>query len=342
MALILDTRRFAAVERADVVRQTIASTVVNVDIDFPAEGGPAAVYGSITDLGQVRICSVRSNATKVERTAALARDDLEPRIFLALQVAGFSLIVQGGREAVLGPGDLAFSESTSPYTLLDGDGIRQHFFSIPVAGLALPHDMIRQLAAVTLSPKHPVADLAVAYFGRIAARPDIFTRPGADAVGQPSIELVRALITTHLDASLVGKESLHATLQLRLLEYMRAHLADPGLNAAQIAAAHHISVRHLYNVLGESGILLGDWIRERRLEKCRDALARPAAEFSAISHLARQWGFRDVSSFGRSFRAAYGMSPREWRKAHAGRAQRQRPSLPGQEEEQRRICELRP
>jgi len=323
MALILDTRRFAADERADVVRQLIASAVVHVDIDFPAEGGPAAVYGSITDLGQVRVCSVRSNATKAERTPAQARDDMEPRIFLALQIAGSSLIVQGGREAVLRPGDLAFSESTSPYTVLDGDGIRQHFFSIPAASLALPHDMIRQLAAVTLSPKHPVADLAAAYFSRIAARPDIFACPGTDAVGRPSIHLVRALMTTHLVSSLGGTESLHATLQLRILEYMRAHLADPGLNAAQVAAAHHISVRHLYNVLGESGISLGDWIRERRLEKCRDALAHPADQAAAITHLARQWGFRDVSSFGRSFHAAYGMSPREWRKAHTGRAQLQ-------------------
>ena len=48
MALILDTRRFAAADRADVIRETIASTVVHVDIDFPAEGGPAAVYGMIT------------------------------------------------------------------------------------------------------------------------------------------------------------------------------------------------------------------------------------------------------------------------------------------------------
>ncbi len=313
MALILDTRHFAVADRADLVRETIASTVVHVDIDFPTEGGPAAVYGSITDLGRMRVCSVRSNATRVERTPTLARDDLEPRIFLAVQMAGSSLIVQNGREAVLRPGDLAFSDSTSPYTLLDGDGIRQHFFSIPIAGLALPRDAVTQLAAVTLSPGHPVADLAAAYFGRIAARPDIFTQPGAEAVGQPSVELVRALITTHLDASALGKEPLHATLQLRILEYMRAHLGDPDLAAAQIAAAHHISVRHLYNVLGEGGISLGDWIRARRLEECHNALTYPGGQSTPIATLARQWGFQDASSFGRNFRAAYGMSPRQWR-----------------------------
>jgi len=318
MALILDTRHFVPAERADVVRETIAETMVHVDIDFPAEGGPAAVYGTITDLGPVRVCSVRSNATKVERTPGLARDDLEPRIFLAVQMAGSSLIVQGGREAVLRPGDIAFSESTSPYTLLDSGGIRQHFFSIPTGSLALPHDMIRQLAAVTLSPGHPVADLAATYFGRIAARPDIFAQPGVDALGRPSIELVRALITTHLNASALGSESGHATLVLRVLEHIRAHLGDPDLNAAGIAAAHHISVRQLYHVLGDRDISLGDWIRTSRLEECRNALGDPAGRFTGIAELARRWGFRDPSSFGRSFRAEYGMSPREWRDTRPG------------------------
>jgi AraC-like DNA-binding protein len=78
------------------------------------------------------------------------------------------------------------------------------------------------------------------------------------------------------------------------------------------------SVRHLCNVLGEGGVSLGEWIRARRLEECRNALAHPAGQFIAITNLARQWGFRDASSFGRSFRAAYGMSPREWRDTHSG------------------------
>ena len=320
MALILDTRDFSPRDRADVVRETIASAVVHVDIDFPADRGPAAVYGAITDLGRVRVCSVRSNATKVERTPQFARDGQEPRIFLAVQMAGSSLIVQNGREAVLQPGDIAFSESTSPYSLLDTDGIRQHFFSIPISGLALPLDMVRRLAAVTLSPGHPVADLASAYFNRIAARPDIFTEPGADAVGQPSIELVRALITTHLDATTLVKEPQRATLRLQILEFMRAHLPDPQLHAAQIAAAHHISIRHLYNVLGEAGISLGDWIREHRLEECRNALTHSREQSISITRIAHQWGFRDLSSFGRSFRAAYGMSPREWRDMHQSEA----------------------
>jgi AraC-like DNA-binding protein len=271
------------------------------------------VWGAITDLGSVRVCAIRSNVAKAERTARLARDDLEPSIFLGLQTTGASLIVQDDREAVLRPGELVLYDSTVPYTWVDTGGLRKHLFRIPIERLALPRDLVRQVAAVTLSPGHPVADIAATYFQRIAARSDRFDQSAADAVSQPSIELVRALITTHLDASALAQEPLHATLQLRIMEYVRAHLSDPGLNAAEIAAEHHISVRHLYNVLARGGISLGDWIRTQRLEQSRQELARPEGERVTIAAVARRWGFTDPSTFGRLFRAAYGLSPSDWR-----------------------------
>lgn len=312
MTLVLDTRTVAAEVRGDLVRETIAATVVPVHIDFPAPSGPA-VRGAISDFGHLRVCSIRSNATKVERTPRLARDALTPSIFLGLQLEGSSLIVQDGREVVLDQGNLAFSISTSPYTLIDGSGVRQHFFSIPVAALALSHDAVRRLAAVSLSPGHPITDLTRAYLGRLAARPRSYSSVAAGAVGRPSVELVRALITTHLDAAALTTDSLDTTLQLRLVEYIRWHLHEPGLNAAQIAAAHHISVRHLYNVLAASNISLGDWIRGQRLEACRDELRRPASHHLTIAAIAHRWGFRDSSSFGRVFRSTYGLTPRAWR-----------------------------
>jgi helix-turn-helix protein len=78
-------------------------------------------------------------------------------------------------------------------------------------------------------------------------------------------------------------------------------------------SGHHISVRHLYNVLAAGGISLGDWIRERRLQACRDDLADASSRDLTIAAIARRWGFRDASNFGRLFRAESGLTPREWR-----------------------------
>jgi AraC-like DNA-binding protein len=99
-----------------------------------------------------------------------------------------------------------------------------------------------------------------------------------------------------------GTRGLRRSHPARCAAAVRCGAADAGLTKA-VAVPGRVRV--------------GDWIRERRLQKCRDALARPAGQFTAISDLARQWGFRNAPSFARSFRAALGMSRREWRNATA-------------------------
>jgi AraC-like DNA-binding protein len=312
MSLVLDSRQLAKPDRPQALRELIAREKVPLDIDFPPAVEPV-VRGTFTDLGALRICACRSNATRVARTPQLARDDFEPSIFVGLQDVGRSLVVQGDREAVLEPGDLVLFDTTTPFTLIDAGGIRQFLVRLPISRLALPRELLQQVCAVRLTPGHPVADLAAAYFRRMASRPDLLTLPGSEAMEQPSIELIRALITTHLNAQARSPGAGQATLGLRVMEFVRGHLADPDLNASSVAAAHHISIRHLYNVLGELDVSLGAWIREQRLEACRTDLATPTDD-ATIAAIARRRGFVDPSTFGRLFRATYGMSPREWRR----------------------------
>jgi AraC-like DNA-binding protein len=307
---IVDSRTIPAAGRTEAVH-AMAKTIVPVNLDFPRSG--PLVRGTVTDLGDLLITSIQSNAERVERTPALARDESSPSLMLGLQMTATSLLIQDGREAVVRPGDVVLYRSTSPYTLIDVDGYRQHQIRMPLKSLALPRDVLHLVTATRLSPGHPVADLASVYFQRLTARPRAFSDAGGDAVSQPTIELIRAVIATHLDASSVAKEALQASLELRILEYVRAHLSDPALNANQIATEHHISVRHLYNVLAAGDISLGDWIRTERLKACRAELSRGRAQDTTIASVAQRWGFRDASNFGRVFRAEYGLSPREWR-----------------------------
>jgi AraC-like DNA-binding protein len=287
-------------------------------MEFDADLGPMAAHFVLTELGDLALCSSVSTAVKLHRTAALARDDSTPSIFMALQMTGSSVVVQREREVVLHPGELVVYDSTAPFVISDTAGMRQHKFRIPLNRLALPHDVIERICAVTLCPGHPIAELASTYFYRFASRPALFGRAGGEVVSEPSIELLRAVITTHLDAVELGADSLHATLFVRIMEYVRTHLREPDLGATQIAAEHHISVRLLYRILADEGVALGDWIRAHRLEGCRNELAS-AALGDPIAVVARRWGFTDASTFARVFRANFGMSPREWREMNRRR-----------------------
>lgn len=330
MTRIVDSRTIAPGDRIDTIL-AMARAIVPVELDFP-QNAPV-VRGTVTDIGVLRLTSIGSNASRVERTPKLARDDLPPSVMLGMQARGSSVIIQDGREATARPGDLVVYRSTAPYTIIDHDGYRQHQLRMPQHGLALPTEVIRQVTATRLSPRHPVSDLAHAYFQRLIRRQRALSYARAHAVGPASLELIRALIGTHLDAgSRLTREAHEATLLLRILGYIRAHLGEPTLNATRIAAEHHISVRRLYNVLAAGDISLGDWIRQRRLEACRAELARQHAQETTIAAVAQRWGFRDASNFGRVFRAEYGTSPSRWRAsvlAGSGEAQPAPPTETG-------------
>ena len=312
MSFVLNSDAVDEADRAEFVHEALAATMVPIELHWLPKATGAAARGVITNLGDLTICSGRTSAFRVERTPALAHDALEPSIFVNMQVTGSSVVVQGDQEAVLQPGGLVICDSTAPYTLVNDTGIAGEFFRIPHSALALPHNMIRKACAVSLSPGHPLTSLTNDYLRRLAADPALLTAPNADLVGYPSIELVRAVIVTHLKADELAAKLLAATLQLRILEYARKHLNDPHLSAERIAFAHYISERHLYRVLAESGISLAEWIRTHRLEACRRDLAKTTTT-TIIAAIARRHGFTNMSGFSRAFRAEYGLSPGEWR-----------------------------
>jgi AraC-like DNA-binding protein len=317
MVVILDVQQVAPAERAEAIREAIWNTVVRVEIEHHPDPDRIAVNGVISDVGRLNVCSIVSTATTVRRTPRLARDDLPPSVFLGLQVSGTSMVVQSGREAVLRPGDFALYDTTAPYTLLQPQGIHQHFFRMAHSDLALPADALGRLTALRFGAENPMADLTAAYLRRLADAPHVPDLAVADAVGTTSIELIRAVLTTRLPDPRLAREPLETTLDVRIMEYVQAHLADRDLTAARIARQHNVSVRHLYAILARSGINLGDWIRTHRLENCRRELARPGAGALTIASVAQRWGFGNASHFGRVFKEAYGMSPRAWRESRS-------------------------
>ncbi|MEU8218258.1 helix-turn-helix domain-containing protein [Micromonospora taraxaci] len=313
MSPVLDTAFIPPHDREEAIRYAVWDSVVAVDIDHrpPAEG--ISVRMGLGAIGPVRICSARATAVTVHRTQRLAQADEEPAVFLGLQVTGTSIVSQNGRECALGPGEFAVYESIAPYTLSFAEGVDHHFIRFPRAALALPDRLVREATSVTLGSDNPLARLASTYFHQLAVDGELHQGGHADAAVEPSVELLRAVLTSRHHDSSLAKAPLEATLSLRVTHYIRQHLADPDLSAERIATAHNISVRHLYAVLSQSGISLGEWIRTRRLAECRRELAGPKGRLRTIAAIGRSWGFVDATHFSKVFRQAYGSSPRSWR-----------------------------
>ena len=104
-----------------------------------------------------------------------------------------------------------------------------------------------------------------------------------------------------------------AELCSQIEQFIEAHLAEPGLSPADVAAAVGLSVRHLQRLFARNGTTAAEWIRERRLEHCRSDLCDPRFSRKSITEISFLWGFSDSAHFSRSFKTRFGASPRIFR-----------------------------
>ncbi|MER7779991.1 helix-turn-helix domain-containing protein [Streptomyces sp. NPDC096191] len=313
---MLDASVVPPSEREDTIRRALWKSFSRVDIDHHTSQESTAARMALGTVGPMKVCSAQGTPVSLRRTARLAREDHEPAVFLGLQVTGTNLVGQHGRQCLVGPGSLVVFESTAPYTLRFDQSFGYLSLRIPREALALPQRMLRKATAVTLGPGNPTARLAFTYFSQLANSEELRAGTYAESVIVPSVELLRAVVASQLGNFGPGRATSDEMLGLRIAQYLGAHFADPGLSAPRIAAAHDISVRHLYNVLSRSGISLGDWIRTRRLAECKRELAGPSGRLSTIASIGRRWGFIDATHFSKTFKQAYGISPRAWRELH--------------------------
>jgi AraC-like DNA-binding protein len=96
------------------------------------------------------------------------------------------------------------------------------------------------------------------------------------------------------------------------LRYIEAYSHKPDLDVDTLARMLGCSRAKLYRVFGQQGVTVFSVLRNVRLEKaCR--LIEKSPLDTQISTVAYACGFADPSSFGKTFKAQYGLSPREWR-----------------------------
>jgi AraC-like DNA-binding protein len=314
--VLYDSATMPPGDRLRRLRDAMADAVVPVEVEHHVSPEQVAAKCIGRRVGTLSILTISSTPMTLRRTPRLAGADVEPCVILEIQLAGRRTITQDDRQTELGPGDLNLLDTTRPYTSVNLDGTNHYCVRIPRSRLGLPDQTLRRITGLRLDPQHPASGLAAAYLAKLAGDDRLAALPGLDAFEAPTIELIRAVIGIRLGDDRRAGGPPENTLALRILEFARQHLTDHDLSAAKIAKAHHISVRHLYATLARSGVVLSEWIRMQRLEECRRDLAQTGRNMQTILFVAHRWGFGDATHFSRSFRAAFGMSPREWRALH--------------------------
>jgi AraC-like DNA-binding protein len=309
--LLLDTAGLPHADRAEAIYAAMMGATAPCRLIHEDPSGDVHARMDLWEFGPATVWHNAASGIRMLRTARQAAQDTAPIVALGLQHAGPGRFVQAGTGRALVPGDLLLSDLSAAYDYSwTGDGAA-YAFQLPLERLGLPIDVVRR--AAPRLPASPLYELVHAQLVRLTAGADrLSADPGAAALGAATAELVRALITS---AAGDGGSLSPGASAAGITSYVDRHLADPGLGAGSVAGALNMSQRQLYAVCAREGISLEQHIIGRRLEAVRADLARPGGRHRPIGVVARRWGFADPTHFGRRFRAAYGVTPGQWRRA---------------------------
>ncbi|MFF4035109.1 helix-turn-helix domain-containing protein [Streptomyces sviceus] len=224
----------------------------------------------------------------------------------------------------LGPGDVCFYDADRTPGLDFPERFTATVFLVPAELLGLAEPDVRRIARTPVARASRLGTLLSPLLSDLARTATEAQPAVGEMLAWNAVNLLSTLATEQLGAEAPGTrggESTQPPVLKRILEYVELHLTDPDLSPEAIARAHHISVRYLHKLFKDEGATVGRWILRRRLEECRRDLMRYGPGSRTIAAVAGRWGFLSATHFSRVFRAAYGMSPREWRDT-AGRGAR--------------------
>ena len=313
MRLLLDSRQLNQADRSAAVTAHLSSVEVPQLVTVDTSGADLWHRLEWWDLGPgAHLLLTAGTGIRVKRGPRQLRIAAPDRLAVSFQLTGIASRSVAGTNSEMRPGQLHLVDQTDVFEC-GWSGIAGSLaFIVDYDRLGVSPPAAR--AAASRLASSPVYNLVRAHFAGLREAGSRLRSSSAQAmIGQATTELVRAVIATAAQEG-SGREELHRSLHLRLTRYVEHHLTDPQLDAERIAAEHNISVRHLYNVWSGHELTLAQWIIRKRLERAHRELADQGRAVT-VGAVARGCGFTNTAHFGRRFRDAYGISPREWRES---------------------------
>jgi acetamidase/formamidase/AraC-like DNA-binding protein len=258
-----------------------------------------------------RLALMRATAQEITCAGAAAARPQAARIAILFHGYGRGVIAAHERSREFAEGDISICELHKTWKLTLREDFELLVLDLPRARLwnRLGHRHVELPlvlgAGVAAAAARPLMRTLAANFSELDPSELISTENAA-------IELLAgALLARSRCEAETATQAAHLR---RVFAAIEARLGDAELSMADIARGAALSQRYLQRLFEHQDTTFSHYVRERRLERCRIDLTDPMHADDSIAEIAFRWGFRDQAYFSRAFSAAFGCSPREFRK----------------------------
>ena len=294
-------------ERFSFWHEAVCEAVLNVSTEAPSDGFQAKISSQSVD-GLRFACFAASGHEIVRNKSHIAKSSDE-HYLVSLQHRGQSQISQADAAFLLDAGEIAILDGQRPFRVAFPTQVERVLAVISRKSLDTRAPWLRKAPVRKIMSGSPYAELARQHLLQLA-RCEVGLGVSEASLLTENLCNLLALATAR-DPEAQERQP-HIQLE-EVLAFCRRHLSDPDLSPQMIAAHCRISVRTVRLRFERIGQTFDRWLVDNRLEAYRRDLRDPCQAASSVSEIAYRWGFRDLSHFNKSFRAKFGMTPREWR-----------------------------
>jgi AraC-like DNA-binding protein len=313
METVFSTDNFETTKRFAEWREAICEHYLKVDV---SSQDPANYNGFIDKsvVGPVALTDVFLSTQEIVRSRQhIAHLDKEC-IYIMFPSKGSLLVEQSGIQQVSTPGTAVLFDATRPYRLRCRDYCQSMYIEIPRSILIdrCPVDKFSKIRSLDFSDGLGWA--LVVFCKLIAAASESYENDIATRLASEIADLFSLYIDVESGRK-PSRENLSAKFRLQSVKsFIESRLDDPDLSPKTIANNNGISLRYLHYLFKNGDASVSEWVRKKRLEKCRQKLTSEKFRGDSITDIAFSMGFNSSSHFSRLFKQNFGMTPRNARK----------------------------
>jgi AraC-like DNA-binding protein len=304
---------FAEQDRVAAWRDLYGRLVLQADI-APLPDHPLHAEVTVRALPGLVITSAALSAFRYERSTELIADGNDG---LALVIVSQGArAVQRGREVVWEAGDALLLSSADPVVMVCTATARALCLHIPRSALAPLVSSVDRAVMRPISRSTEALKLLTSYVGALREGFALATPELRHHVVAHLRDLIAVTLGATRDAAALASGRGVSAARLRAIKTdIIAHLGRGDLTVAAVAKRYGITARQIQRLFESEGTTYSRFVLGQRLARAHRLLTDPRFADRAISAVAFEVGFGDLSYFNRAFRRSFGATPSDAREA---------------------------
>ena len=298
----------AAVNSGETYRAWLAK-INQVCGHFAARPLDGDFHGEIDTsyAGSLKLSTVTTRNVNLFRTRQEIRSGNDAWFYTVFQLAGQADIEQDDRQVKLQTGDMTLIDASRPCSIFWQQTSRQ-------VSLLLPRQLLEnQLrgsgisVATRLDKSLPMVQLSQRLLHESMSSPQL-----SASESEAALDAMVCLLRPMLHQREVAPSRREKQFQ-KIMTLIDDAIQEEHLRPEWLADETGMSVRSLYRLFADKGLVVAQYIKNRRLDLCAQALQRAPYD-EKLAGIGYRWGFSDHSHFSTAFKQRFGISPGEYRK----------------------------